>query len=210
MTDRPILFNAEMVRAILADKKTQTRKVIKPQPRWCEMTQQWLWWADKDTLLSWQDGVIHPEMLAASPYQVGMNLWVRETFAMRSDIDGKIDPDRARHYMYYRADSTPFDPADIHNWHDYGGRWRPSIFMPRWASRITLEVMGVRVERVQDITLEDMIAEGVTPIQEDCYFFDSYAIPFCKLWDSINAKRGYSWEQNPWIWVVEFKLEQAR
>ncbi len=120
------------------------------------------------------------------PYgRPGDQLWVRETWL--EDTVGNIR---------YRATERAVQDG---NW-----KWRPSIFMPRWASRISLEVTAVRVERVRDISEEDARAEGVDSIvATDTY--SSYRMGFRKLWDSINAKRGYSWESNPWVWVVEFK-----
>jgi hypothetical protein len=100
---------------------------------------------------------------------------------------------------------------------DYEGPWRPSIFMPRLYSRITLEVVGIRVERVQDISASDALAEGIERSQrvkgmaviknDDLGGYDVVkpVYAFYRLWDSINAKRGYSWESNPWVWVIEFK-----
>ena len=98
----------------------------------------------------------------------------------------------------YRADNDPqFE----------GCRWKPSIHMPKWAARIWLEVTGVRVERVQDISEEDAIAEG---IPRGAVQYCGHAIRlFRDLWDSINAKRGYPWEVNPWVWVVEFKRTET-
>ncbi len=225
MKERPIIFNAEMVRAILAGKKTQTRRIVR-LPRALPQSVFEYNHIPKGHFSIMREGggfiVVHWELDHAEcipircPYgQPGDRLWVRETFASRNDIDGKIEPDRARHYIHYRADnlSNNFSPAGIHNWHDYGGHWRPSIHMPRWASRITLEVVNVRVETVQDIQEHEVFWEGI----EHCLDCDAYLSShrndgwheqtedFIVLWDSINAKRGYSWEVNPWVWVVEFR-----
>ena len=100
-------------------------------------------------------------------------------------------PDQAES-LQYRADE------------EMKGPWRPSIFMPRWASRILLEITGVRVERVQDIALNDAKAEGV-----DMYSAQ-FPVEFKGLWDSLNAKRGYGWDVNPWVWVVEFKRVEEK
>ena len=92
-------------------------------------------------------------------------------------------------------------------------RWRPSIFMPRWASRLTLEITGVRVEQVQDTSDEDAYVEGITEEQAIEHWYDGPqpALAFAELWDSINAKRGYGWDSNPWVWVVEFrKLDHGK
>ncbi len=129
------------------------------------------------------------------PYgQPGDRLWVRETHAL--NVPGCDDG------VSYRADHN--DPRGDGPAHPM--EWRPSIHMKREHSRINLEVTGVRVERVQDITEADARAEGVTADDEPrggAYWVTKFA----RLWDSINAKRGYSWESNPWVWVVEFKTE---
>ena len=161
MTERPILFSAPMVRAILDGNKTQTRRVVKLKPDYME------------TFLRL------PNKVACCPYgQPGGRLWVRETFE---------DCESALHScVLYRADGgTP------------GTKWTPSIHMPRWASRITLEITGVRVERLQDISEEDAISEG-TPFP--C---GGWVGGYQKLWESIHGPG--SWDLNPWVWVVEFK-----
>src|SRR5688572_22676571 len=123
--ERPILFSCEMVKAILEGRKTQTRRII---TRMC---------LTGNGPQDFVDG--------SCPYgKPGDRLWVRETWAGRTDVDGKTDPEKARHYAMYRADGG--DPKDPLEWHDYGGRWISPIHMPRWASRITLEVVDVRVE----------------------------------------------------------------
>ena len=171
MKERPIIFSAEMVQAILDGRKTQTRRVMKVPPREINGV-----------------GIVYES--DKCPYgQPGNRLWVRETWAYW----GSIETPEA---IIYRTDG---DKAGV--------RWRPSIYMPRKYSRITLEVTGVRVERVQDISHRDALAEGVSyDVSQD----DGAPVPrFQKLWDSINAKRGYSWDKNPWVWVVEFKEANA-
>ncbi|MBT3390324.1 MAG: hypothetical protein HN413_07920, partial [Chloroflexi bacterium] len=109
----------------------------------------------------------------------------------------------------YRADNAFIEIENTqeasYKWMDargnHGDNWRPSIFMPRWACRIILDIVYVRVERVQEISEDDAIAEGCTGEH-----FDLAVNDFIWLWDSINAKRGFSWESNPWVWVVEFKV----
>lgn len=193
VVEHPILFSTEMVRAILDDRKTMTRRVIRKQPA----------------------GEWAAPGRSTCPYgQPGGGLWVRETFALRQDCEP--DTDKARHYVMYRADGS--DPADGMNWHDYGGKWKPSIFMPRWASRITLELTGVRVERLQEISEDDAISEGVRGMEKELSGGDSglesaYILnarnAFSALWDTINARRGFSWETNPWVWVLTFKRLNA-
>lgn len=178
MKERPILFSGDMVRAILAGTKTQTRRVIKPQPH-----DNW-------------------ENERPCPYGVpGDRLWVRETWR-----DDSFDWEWGTQTKYsYRADY-----ADGKG----GGAWRPSIHMPRGASRILLEITGVRAERLQIITESDMQAEGIVPVMVDSggmtpwgdgIDVPRYDWPFIDLWDNLNAKRGYGWDVNPWVWVIEFK-----
>lgn len=184
MKERPILFSGEMVRAILDGRKTQTRRVIKPQP---------------------PESVSEGYTTYFCPYGIpGDRLWVRETFAPRLDVDPITELARARHYAMYKADGG--DPHDPMHWHPYD-KWIPSIFMPRWASRITLEITNVRVERVQDISVSECRAEGIPQASFSSQTDRDAQVhgEFMQLWDSINAKRGYSWESNPWVWVIEFK-----
>ena len=184
MKERPILFSGAMVRAILGGRKTQTRRVIKPQPAATERGRPWC---------SMED------LLARCPYgQPGDELWVRETFAY---IDEK-------HVIYRASEGIEVEEVLGRKLHSY----KPSIHMPRWASRIQLRVTGVRVERVQEITDEDVVAEGIdigkAPYPEDQPMLRDFDVDFetafRDLWDSINAKRGYSWKSNPWVWVVTF------
>jgi hypothetical protein len=135
----------------------------------------------------------------------GDHLWVRETWAETVYVDG----DRAgEHEIVYRADAPDFQWVDGDGGVDYRedgcprSSWRPSIHMPRKVSRITLEVTGVRVERVQEISTSDIDAEGL-PIGRG--LGGSQEMEFRELWDSINAKRGYGWDKNCWVWVVVFK-----
>jgi len=195
MKERPILFNAPMVRALLAGTKTQTRRIVKPQP---EMNGRWMEWRNgKGVLITEQNTAWHPfdkgfrravsEYPHFCPYgQPGDRLWVRETFAL---------PDR-------RADNLP---AWVYA-ADYADRpqhaWKPSIHMPRTASRITLEITGIRVERLQDISEADAIAEGCENslhLPGGRFARENYA----HLWWTIHGDE--SWEANPWVWVVEFK-----
>jgi hypothetical protein len=172
MKERPILFSGPMVAAILDGRKTQTRRIIKPQPR-----------------------------TDVCPYGVpGDRLWVKETWAIV--CAGEVQ--RLPAFEYEKVNtkdlSAYLDPecdlvyrADVHN--DIRG-WRPPRYMPKWASRILLEITGVRVERVQDIGEADAKAEGCMG-----------GLPvFSHLWDSIHkGKEGREWEANPWVWVIEFK-----
>lgn len=176
MKERPILFNGEMVRAILAGRKTQTRRAVKPQPVegcWMGGPRNGVW--DERTGMAWFGQTWR------CPCGVsGDCLWVRETWC--SDPEPS-QPER----VCYRA--TAGDESFI--------RWKPAIHMPRWASRITLEIAEVRVQRLQDISEEDARAEGVENVYcaRDC---------FADLWDSINGKRA-PWSSNPWVWAISFR-----
>lgn len=198
--ERPILFSAPMVRAILAGHKTQTRRVVK-LPRW---------FVPPATLGMVPGAILHETVC---PYgQPGDRLWVRETWGQVSwtTIIGRPKPPRVE--TVYRAGPHSFDRDVPHGW-TAGNRWRSPIHMPRWASRITLEVTGVRVERVAEITEADAQAEGVAhgnvagldvDIDGDVWN-GAYRRAFRRLWDSLNTKRGYGWGTNPWVWVMEFR-----
>jgi len=242
MRELPILFSGPMVREILAGRKTMTRRVVK----WPE------WLPDHDTGAYWLNrhpcAALHNDGRAVKrmccPYGVpGDLLWVRETWGtvrmhelgQHVFRDGPI-PDhdkivyRAGRRGYKSSDAPPGAPFSEWpvSWSDDpvpdGGRWKPSIHMPRWASRLTLHVTDVRVERVQDITEEDVVAEGVDPPRcpacgysySDARLHADHslcgrpspgsAIPkFQYLWDTLNAKRGHGWDVNPWVWVVSFE-----
>jgi hypothetical protein len=173
MKERPIIFNGEMVRAILDGRKSQTRRVVR-------------WRAYSDESIR-----VYPH---ECPYGVpGDRLWVRETFCIESSRE--VGPYDIR---WKATDPTP--ELEIGTG-EAGAKWSPSIHMPRWASRITLEIVNVRVERVQEITETGAILEGVDASKYE----KSYRYAFTQLWDSINAKRGFGWDANPWVWVLEFK-----
>ena len=196
MKDRPILMSAPMVRATLAGVKTMTRRVITPQPPADGSAKAWTWAIDSDAprpALGWQDKAIGARAAVCPHGQPGDLLWVRETWAVWGEFrDGPG--------YCYRAD------ADLN-----GVTWKPSIFMPRAASRLTLRITDVRVERVQDITPEDCLAEGITPDMETHagqYWREDARERFATLWDGLNAKRGYGWAANPWVWVISFERAQ--
>ena len=199
ITERPILFSTPMVEAILAGRKTQTRRVAD--------LSNWALDPDKPFKAAANPAVAR----AMSPYKVD-RLWVREThlfaagFTYRPETPKKISPDGQ--CAFFRA-GWPWGAVS---------KWRPSIFMPRWASRITLKVLGVRLERVQGISEDDAIAEGIDWKQVDNWTksylsgVDTYTHFTAKdayraLWDSLNAKRGFGWDTNPWVWVIEFEVE---
>lgn len=189
MKEIPIIFNAEMVRAILAGKKTQTRRVINPQPQGMPLLSE-----DGEVQLN-EDGEIpfrnggklrEINFIKSKYGQPGDKLWVRETFG---EMDGE--------YHYRAQTHDGFIPAV----------WKPSIHMPREASRITLKILDIRIERLQTISAKDVLAEGVKCLPKEgtmSWALDSIR-RFMNLWDSIHSKDDFSWETNPWVWVIEFK-----
>jgi hypothetical protein len=181
---KPILFSSPMVQAILAGRKTQTRRVMNPQPTWVLNDGKPLW-------------PTNPK------YLTGDILYVRETWSHYYDPNGHpYEP-----VIIYKADFGP-EPVD---WN-----WKPNIFMPKAAARIFLQVTDVRAERLQDITEEDAIAEGIECIHEsDVKVYRNYLLKeklgstnpvnsFSSLWNSINAKTS-PWKKNDWVWVYTFK-----
>ena len=192
--EKPILMSAPMVRAILDGTKTQTRRVIKPQPvegvyKYDGMTPTFAWRDEINTCRpAWPD-----VMNSYSPYgQPGDRLWVRETWR---DLNG----------VQYRADTDSHGPVDG-SADAESPNWRPSIFMPRALSRITLEITDVRVQRVQEISMHDAMDEGVGFPKYSQFEQGSHLVgAFRDLWESINAKRGYDWASNPWVWALTFK-----
>jgi len=218
---KPILFSAPMVRAILDGRKTQTRRVVKPQPTVTENgCPRWgTYDGRKMHMVPRRAGggsaVTMTDLIGEyCPYgRVGDQLWVRETWHPFGT--GK-HPNWMSDRVLYRADNEGLQPFDGCASHplpspvEWSGRqtsaWKPSIFMPRWASRLTLEITSVRVEQVADITTKDCAAEGVQ--LEPGRDTEHLKRDFIELWDSINAKRGYGWSANPWCWVVAFKRVQ--
>ena len=194
MKERPILFSAPMVRAILSGSKSQTRRVVKPQPPAnAHQVETWHHPDTKPRFFTWTTaGEISDqwEPLPCPYGQPGEKLWVRETWM---DLLGTgIERKTGDHGRYaYAADTPPGSYGDDQR-KAYGLKWRPSIHMPRAASRITLEVTDVRVERLRDVSESDARAEGVQSVAE-----------FKELWASINGPS--SWDANPWVWVVEVK-----
>jgi len=205
MKERPIIFT-ENIPAILEGRKTQTRRVIKLKGYSRE-----IW--DKCVPHNGDKAILLGEPYLKVPYdpitdnagnritcpygQVGDRLWVRESYGYL--IDGSIA---------YRADCDPW-----HLKHGYTIKWKPSIHMFRKDSRITLEITEVRVERLQEVTPEDCIEEGIISgisldtglMEEEAIYEVDLIIRFERRWDSLNAKRGYGWEVNLWVWVISFK-----
>ncbi len=209
MKEHPINFTADEVRAYLEGRKTQARRVIKPQPEFANG-----WWVYKSpkpfgnpvcSEFTTNFAKILADHLNLAPCPYGQpgdsRLWVRETW--RQLYEPVMGHKHDREYIAYKADG--WQPGDLND--SYDGCWRPSIHMPRWASRITLEVVNIRVERVQDISEEDAKAEGTSLDRAIGYGkvgMQSYREGYINIWNSINAKRGYSWESNCWVWVIEF------
>lgn len=225
MTERPILFTVESVQGMLAGVKSQTRRAINPQPQppGTLTTGDWNW------RVLGRDGMTHVFGWASEcPYGVpGDRLWVREPYYIDEFFAADGVDDWGATFRYkadnskrriYQCDA----PIDVGFWpgakiREQGANLRSSMFMPRWASRIMLEVTGVRVERVQDISDNDALAEGCSADQ-DPYWRPSYNDPdsggnpsarlsYQYVWDEINDKRKegiYAWKKNPWVWVIEF------
>ena len=211
----PIIFSGPMVRAILAGRKTQTRRVIKPQPesvvemearppkcavgdrRWVKETWRVGAW-DEDTgevCVDYRaDGYSRREWDAVPDPEMFERLWIQ------SCDDAKkagVGPDGEGQYLWKPGEAPT--------------RWRPSIFMPRWASRLTLPVIGVRCERLCAISEADAVAEGVGSLKSAIVKSEEYGryLPgavyqYFKLWDALNAKRGFGVAQNPWVVVIEW------
>ena len=224
MKERPFLFSGPMVRALLAGTKTQTRRVVK-LPAEIAADPDDAGSADERndmTCVAWlpeHEGgpgfygwmAEYPEEGSSPircPYgRPGDRLWLREAFRLCAEADATPPRDTdAAYRIWYEADA-PHQPGS--------GKLRPGMFMPRWASRLTLEITGVRVERLQDISEADAIAEGVVPMWEPgCsgrlmealggYSFRPAASAYALLWESINGPG--SWDANPWVWCISFKV----
>lgn len=180
MAIKPILFNAEMVRAILDGRKSCTRRIIKPQPQgYFEVSEEPLYIYDTDG----KQGKITP------PYQPGDILYVRETWK------------QAPNGYYYYEDWQRNNIADV-------TKWKPSIHMPKGAARIWLRVTDVRVERLQEITSEQIGREGVEVEYPHVLNGEEKRYAFSTLWNSTIKKSDldcYGWDANPWVWVIEFE-----
>lgn len=213
MAVKPIIFSAPMVRALVAGRKTQTRRVLKHQPQGeCSFAGFY----SVPLSCAFQCRLQGEKKLLTQrvPYAPGDLLWVREAWApldacTHNDPGAKAMADRG----FYRADHL-VDCGDV-------SRWRPSIHMPRWASRLTLRVTHVRVQRVQEITPEDAEAEGLfrsafaSERAKECGCdwawgdetrTGSQVSAFAALWSSINARRGFGWDTNPWVSATTFEV----
>ncbi len=218
MKERPILFSAPMVLALLAGTKTQTRRIFK-LPRAFEALGGRLdeSWPDNTSpfgaclKVPCKDDTAH--RLFCPQGQPGDRLWVRETtiispkrwsddWALVAKENRREDNEGDMRAVQYLATAPEREAANSYNL-----KATPSIFMPRWASRITLEIAAIRVERLQEISQEDAVAEGVFPPRETgATLTDQIVDPvraYRSLWESINGPG--SWKKNPWVWVVEFR-----
>jgi hypothetical protein len=203
MAEKPIPFSGDMVRAIMDGRKTQTRRVSGLD----RFNKQPGRWRLEGNMMVFDGGFDYVE-LPKSPYgRPGDCLWVRETWATVNSYD-TLPPSKIPHggkswpVVWYDADPGAAGLSNTKSPHL--GKKRPSIFMPRWASRLMPRVTDVTVERVQDITLADAIMEGCPDSELDGL---SPLDWFESLWDSINAKRGYDWDSNPFVWVVKFEVK---
>jgi len=226
MKDHPIPFSGEMVRVILAWRKTQTRLIIKEiaKDNTITLMSDPFGWLSASTDRADRRKIgkycaffkrseshlyLNTHETIPFPYgEVGDRLWVREKWEFVPWDQDKDFKNRTV-LVVYAADggqSRPISVPDDWNPMLYNDqRWRPSIHMPRWASRITLEITGVRVERVQDISEEDAIAEGVPGIATNQPYPKKFRDSFEVLWNLIYAKRGFGWDVNPWVWIIDFK-----
>lgn len=209
MRERPILFSAPMVRAILSGEKTQTRRTVRPQPDVARPGDISTGTAFAARSTSDDKHLGRLGAVIQCPHgQPGDRLWVREAWQHANHPDG---PYRSGVTVHYRADyiDDPHGPGGEKSPEGRYRTWRPSIHMPRAASRITLEITGVRVERLRDISEADALAEGLTPTPGGWWSgAEGQAAPtpqgaYALLWDSINGPG--SWGANPWVWVIEFR-----
>jgi len=197
MKERPIIFSGEMVRAILEGRKTMTRRPIKPQPEGAEQ------WTAFENQSFYPNRIKSKPSMLHCPYGIpGDRLWVRETWALEKQYDkysGLKVPAEGRKRIWYLADGPK---------PEWAGRTRSPRFMPYWAHRIDLENSNVRVERLQEIIEENIIAEGLN----SCCPISFTSCPgryrrdqFQKLWDSLYGNFNL-WQFNPWVWVIEFRV----
>jgi hypothetical protein len=218
MKEKPIFFSTEMVQAILDGKKTQTRRVIKPRYRNDEAGFEvsiGVKYGDRRVHIIDKEGGMTRDY--SPPYKVGDILWARE--AWRVSHLGTGSGDWAG--IVYKTGKSKTIDIDEKEILYFAGKtiWQSPIFMPKRAARIFLEVKSVRVERLQDISEADAMAEGVearfevdlaTFIDKAKPIISTYRIGFKHTWDSINSKRGYSWNSNPWVFVYEFEKMEGK
>lgn len=227
MKERPILFSGPMIRAILAGEKTQTRRAMKPQPFMgtpeIEGSQWLIYDGDK------------PVVEGKLRFMEGDRLWVRETWCPANSDNGPVVLYKAncdRRYLVDKSYPVDYDlfPAGKGAWSAWAGdvesgstkAYRPAIHMPRWASRLTLRVTDVRIQRLRDLSEEDAKAEGVERMKSGRGYYsikhghaavhfgvyhDYAKEAFAELWESINGDG--SWDANPWVYAISFEVEKA-
>jgi len=210
--EKPIIFSTEMVRAILENRKSKTRRVIKPQPPENSICHGWVMSSTEpknEGCAGFGPDENCVNHYSKCPWEVGQILWVRETWSqLDADyraVTGKFDIEEFKGCpIIYKADENP----------EHFNYWRSSIYMPRSAARLLLKVKDIRVERLQEITEEDARCEGCIDYHDkigdgklgDVAEFDLTARDvFADLWESINLKRGYGWHLNPWVFVISFE-----
>lgn len=202
--EQPILFSADMVKAILDGQKTVTRRVINIPAYYHLAKKPQSYGPDDYAFLDMADPIGTYPTLVKPRYHAGDLLWVKETYCHGIEWDdckpSEVDPLCGGNDIWYFADGE----RPTEGW----GKKRSSRFMPKWAARIWLEVLNVRPpEKLQDIS--DIEAE-----KEGCLRISTYRTKtpcldhFPYLWDSINAKRGYPWDNNDWVWPYEFKINR--
>jgi len=211
MKERPIIFNADMVRAVLDGRKSQSRRIMRVQPDSAGFESRFIIESTKRSEIGkwcWAEpGVfVNPRRSAlfSCPFgEIGDRLWVRETFRVHSratDVATLVYKASEQQSWTQQTHRVPIEkchkPAVV-------DKWTPSIHMPRWASRITLEITGVRVERLRDLSEEDAKSEGVMPPAGCVLPGWEHRINFRSLWMGIYGAD--NWEANPWVWVIEFK-----
>lgn len=196
LKERPIIFTAESIRAILDHRKVQTRRVIKLLGFQPSESKKYNWmFRDKNYL--WNEVPTERLIEKWCPYgKIGDRLWVKETWFKCKHVTVNGEPTALYKATYTQPSKFP----------EFNPKWKSPIYMPRWASRINLEITGIRPERVQDINFHDMKMEGCIPdnicggeleiLRNEC---------FAPVWDSINGKK-HPWDSNPYVWVIEFKM----
>jgi hypothetical protein len=209
VTEYPIVFTGDSIPKIRVGTKVQSRRVLRLNEHEARLFDRFDW-----TVQVGKDGyggLVHEDARGTttipitSPFgAVGGTLWVRETFAEREDING-ADPEqrgRSRHYMMFKADGhDPRDPGNFHVW----TRWKSPRFMPRWASRMSLELTDLRVQRVRSISEADAYAEGIEPWTDAAQTFNP-VVRFGELWDTLNGRRRVR-VPRPWPRVNQFTSE---
>lgn len=206
MNEKPIVFSPTMVKAILDGGKTQTRRFIKKQPPYWIRSMNWIETGDADI---------------KCPYEIGDILWVKEDHAFCDREILGYDVDEPCHVVYKSDQKVVYHDVNGHRYLDANlisdsiRKWRHAMYMPKWASRIRLKINNLRAERVQDISPEDCISEGIYETNDGAYTFPESGFralspvdSFKWLWNGVHLKADRKWDDNPWVWVVEFEVEK--